>query len=247
MWGYKTILKSVLFIFLEMMKKILPLLFTVVVLSWCSFMKSPKVCEPLPPKKVYTAEEKRQLITSLGFKSCDEDLLCKYKDCTQMEDPKNVCKNGREFWHHYLTELKNDDLRLDYGEGIISWEQGWTVFSGVEIKLKVLTWVVEITTEARYSSPQLENCSRNITALQYLIKDNIKEGLLPADTILPPTINQKIIKAGESTTISEKDVIIYSDLEKYGLSGYTYEDFGFKITPLAKENRIAYEIIIPEE
>lgn len=164
-----------------------------------------------------------------------------------MEDPKNVCKNGREFWHHYLTELKNDNLRLDYGEEIRAEEQGWTLFSGVEIELKVLTWVVEITTEARYSSPQLENCSRNITALQYLIKDNIKEGLLPADTILPPTINQKIIKAGEFTTISEKDVIIYSDLEKYGLSGYTYEDFRFKITPLAKENRIAYEIIIPED
>ncbi len=83
--------------------------------------------------------------------------------------------------------------------------------------------------------------------MQYLIKDNIKDGLLPADTILPPTINQKIIKAGESTTISEKDVIIYSDLEKYALTGYTYEDFGFKISPLAKENHIAYEIIIPED
>lgn len=162
-----------------------------------------------------------------------------------MEDPKNVCKNGREFWHHYLNELKNDDLRLDYGEGIRFEEQGWTIFSGVEIKLKVLTWVVEITTEARYSSPQLKNCSRNITALRYLIKDKMEEGLLPIDTVLPPTINQKIVKAGESTTISEKDVIIYSDLEKYALTGYSYEDFGFKITPLAKENRIAYEIIIP--
>ena len=73
----------------------------------------------------------------------------------------------------------------------------------------------------------------------------MEEGLLPIDTVLPPTINQKIVKAGESTTISEKDVIIYSDLEKYALTGYSYEDFGFKITPLAKENRIAYEIIIP--
>ena len=216
-------------------------------LSWCSFMKSPKVCEPLPPKKVYTAEEKRKFITSLGFKSCDDELLCKYKDCTKMEDPKNVCKNGREFWHHYLNELKNDDLRLDYGEGIRFEEQGWTVFSGVEIKLKVLTWVVEITTEARYSSPQLKNCSRNITALQYLIKDKMEEGLLPIDTVLPPTINQKIVKAGESTTISEKDVIIYSDLGKYGLTGYSYEDFSFKISPLAKENRIAYQIIIPKD
>lgn len=216
-------------------------------LSWCNFMKSPKVCEPLPPKKVYTAEEKRKFITSLGFKSCDDELLCKYKDCTKMEDPKNVCKNGREFWEHYLNALKHENLRLDYGEGIVAWEQGWTIFSGVEIKLKVLTWVVEITTEARYTSPQLENCSRKITALKDLIQENVEKGLLPTDTILPPTINQKILKAGESTTISEKDVIIYSDLENYGLTGYTYEDFGFKITPLAKENRIAYEIIIPKE
>lgn len=221
-----------------------------VLLAWCSFTKTPKVCEPISQKKAYTAEEKKRMITSvLSLKGCNQELLCKYKDCTKMDNPKNVCENGREYWHHYINDLKNDNLRLDYGESITVEEQGWILFSGVEIKLKVLTWVVEVTTEARYSSPQLKNCLRHITALQYLIKDKMKEGILPLDTILPPTINQKIVKAGESTTISEKDVIIYSDIdiEKYGLTGYTYEDFGFKITPLAKENRIAYEIIIPED
>ena len=60
----------------------------------------------------------------------------------------------------------------------------------------------------------------------------------------PPLTNQKIIQAGESVIISEEDVVVFSNLND---SEAQYWGFDMKISPLAKENRIAYEIIIPKD
>ena len=60
----------------------------------------------------------------------------------------------------------------------------------------------------------------------------------------PPLTNQKIIQAGESAIISEEDVVILSNLNESEAQCW---GFDMKISPLAKENRIAYEIIIPED
>ena len=60
----------------------------------------------------------------------------------------------------------------------------------------------------------------------------------------PPLTNQKIIQAGESAMISEEDVVVLSNLNDPEAQ---YWGFDMKISPLAKENRIAYEIIIPKD
>ncbi len=60
----------------------------------------------------------------------------------------------------------------------------------------------------------------------------------------PPLTNQKIIQAGESAIISEEDVIVFLNLNDPEAQ---YWGFDMKISPLAKENRIAYEIIIPKD
>ena len=52
----------------------------------------------------------------------------------------------------------------------------------------------------------------------------------------PPLTNQKIIQAGESAIISEEDVVVLSNLNDPEAQ---YWGFDMKISPLAKENRIA--------
>lgn len=166
-----------------------------------------------------------------------------------MENPKEVCNNGREFWHHNVDQLKNDNLRLDYGEGLNFDFSYLEIYSGVKVKITVLTGIVEVNTEAYYRSKTKSSCVGDHVAP---LNDRLYSGVVfankneypPIGIMYPPLTNQKIIQAGESAIISEEDVIVFSNLKD---SEAKYRWFDMKITPLAKENRIAYEIIIPKE
>ena len=166
-----------------------------------------------------------------------------------MEKPKGVCDNGREFWHHNVDELKNDNLRLDYGEGLSFDLSYLEIYSGVKVKITVLTGMVEVNTEAHYRTKTKSSCTDDSIAP---LNDKLYSGIVfdsrneypPIWIMYPPLINQKIIQAGESAIISEEDVVVLSNLNDPEAQ---YWGFDMKISPLAKENRIAYEIIIPKD
>ena len=240
----------VLFFICAIMKRVLPLLLVVFLLAGCSWKPTELVCPPKQPEKVYSYEEKlKGTWFPLGFKSCNLKELCKYKDCTVMENPKGVCDNGREFWHHNVDELKNDNLRLDYGEGLSFDLSYLEIYSGVKVKITVLTGMVEVNTEAHYRTKTKSSCPSDSVAP---LNDKLYSGIVfdnrneypPIWIMYPPLTNQKIIQAGESAIISEEDVVVFSNLNDPEAQ---YWGFDMKISPLAKENRIAYEIIIPKD
>ena len=242
---YNIVLTQFYFCFLDIMSKIrwlLVILFSILLVG-CSYTRGPIDCPPpVPsPEKIYTREEKMRAFWEFpyfywAFKDCEKEKLCKYKDCSKIENAEHVCDNGREFWHHFLNYLEEKDMRLDYGESIrVDMGDYSELLSGAKVEIRVLSGIVEINTEALYTTKSNSNCVWPMT--RPLDVD------LFSGAILPPRETQYILKSWEKMTLSDNDVIFYTGLKEEA----TYWGYHFKITPLAKENRIAYKFIIPKD
>lgn len=55
--------------------------------------------------------------------------------------------------------MKNDNLRLDYGEGLSFDLSYLEIYSGVKVKITVLTGMVEVNTEAHYRTKTKSSCT----------------------------------------------------------------------------------------
>lgn len=223
-----------------MMKKTLSILSLLTLLAGCSFFPH-KAEECIPYEKgepvQYTQAQKAEKIQAensmpFGYKDCRVEKLCTYKDCSKIENPDHICDNGQEYGHHFVRALEDKDMRLDYGEWIEFNTRDQAIFSGVEIEVKSLTGIIEITTEAFYTHQA--KCWGKFWPLYQHNTSGEK---------LPPTISQYILTTGQSIRLGAKDLIVYTWLENLTFEG----EYNLKINPIAKENRIAYKIHIPND